>query len=663
MYAGRMFDRKPPLVSSVTFDGHEFALCIEYHPALPARLKELRGSFVSWKGHALAKAWRFAPSQARALTSEVSDLVARCGGKFHETPTTFERKLLQAEQSPRPGVLVGDSVITLYRYERPCGGGSEESRETEMETGVIAMAPYHRGFNSTCAKSDGHWQPGLKGWVIPGADPESVRYNLSSQLRWPAAQIEIMDGIYKLQTNTSRGSADSGLDWRNLSPDRAANSEQSAYDGHVVLLPAMPLRAAAPIPRQHVDAALPRYQLDEYQNEGVRHLLASSSSLLADDMGLGKTRQSIVAADIARAGGQVLVICPASLLGNWAAEIKMVKPDARISTRTYDASAEWVVTNYEQVQKLIDIAGRFAVAILDEAHLIRNPAAAITRETFKVTARIRNRMVLTGTPLLNSISEVHTLLRLSGHPLGEPGYTEFARLYGGADGLAGLHRQLNGWMLRREKESVLSLRGKQRTFERFALDAIQSQEHREIMMDASIEAYVKITRLRQGLERWKVPYLSHLRSLMGRDDKLIVFCAYTDTVQNVLRWAQLAGIGAIGITGATAPTARSAAVREFQSDPDLTVFVGTTDVAGVGLTLTAANWVTFLGLPWTWGILEQAEDRAYRRGQQRPVYCRSPIVENSIDTHILSIISDKRDVGERVVKGRVADMLDMALAA
>ncbi len=218
-------------------------------------------------------------------------------------------------------------------------------------------------------------------------------------------------------------------------------------------------------------------------------------------------------------------------------------------------------------------------------------------------------------------------------------------------------------MLRREKESVLSLRGKQRTFERFALDAIQSQEHREIMMDASIEAYVKITRLRQGLERWKVPYLSHLRSLMGRDDKLIVFCAYTDTVQNVLRWAQLAGIGAIGITGATAPTARSAAVREFQSDPDLTVFVGTTDVAGVGLTLTAANWVTFLGLPWTWGILEQAEDRAYRRGQQRPVYCRSPIVENSIDTHILSIISDKRDVGERVVKGRVADMLDMALAA
>lgn len=92
--------------------------------------------------------------------------------------------------------------------------------------------------------------------------------------------------------------------------------------------------------------------------------------------------------------------------------------------------------------------------------------------------------------------------------------------------------------------------------------------------------------------------------------------------------------GSRHLVGTDSLTKRQKAINRFQQDADCRVFVGTTSAAGTGTNLTAANYVFFLGLPWTPGLQDQSEDRAYRNGQRRLVVLKTPLVENSIDLQL-----------------------------
>ena len=86
------------------------------------------------------------------------------------------------------------------------------------------------------------------------------------------------------------------------------------------------------------------------------------------------------------------------------------------------------------------------------------------------------------------------------------------------------------------------------------------------------------------------------------------------------------------------------AVDAFQQQPQVQVFIGTTMAAGVGLTLTAANYVFFASLPWTPALKRQAEDRAYRSGQRRDVLVIVPLVAGTIDEQICQLLDGKREI-------------------
>ena len=107
---------------------------------------------------------------------------------------------------------------------------------------------------------------------------------------------------------------------------------------------------------------------------------------------------------------------------------------------------------------------------------------------------------------------------------------------------------------------------------------------------------------------------------------------------------------------------RQAALDAFQGDPVIKVFIGTTSAAGVGITLTAANYVLFVSQPWTPAVMRQAEDRAYRNGQTRDVIVIVPIVPDTIDQDIMRLLDSKTALEEDTVERAVAARLGRAAA-
>lgn len=396
--------------------------------------------------------------------------------------------------------------------------------------------------------------------------------------------------------------------------------------------------------------------LRDYQVAGVRHLLCQSGACLGDDMGLGKSRQTVVAARLAAGSGRVLILCPASLRINWEREIRMVYPDAVVGMAGEDRittlyGCQWVIANYERLGGLVrETAIEFSVMAVDEAHYLKEHQSGRTRNAFIMATRIPRRYVVTGTPLLSREIELHTLLRITGHRLGAITLKDFRKTYAGSPERRGaLAEALKGWMLRRRKDVLGDLGAKSRQV-RWVSPAEGLAGYQAIYRDPSLQAMPKITRLRQNLEALKTPFLIETVEGLSEDDKIIIFCEYMATVEALRDAFQAAGIGCVSLVGVDSAAKRQKAVDAFQRDPAITVFIGTTSAAGVGITLTAANYVAFASLPWTPAQMRQAEDRAYRLGQRRDVLVLVPLVAGTIDEAVWRLLESKRETEMDVVE-------------
>jgi len=405
--------------------------------------------------------------------------------------------------------------------------------------------------------------------------------------------------------------------------------------------------------------ATTRFGLYAYQPEGVRHLLRYTGALLADDMGLGKTRQSIVAAILARGEKRCVVVCPASLRFNWQREIsKVCGEDSWVVGHAGDRSARWWVTSFEAVQRVIDENESFGAMLVDEAQHIKELSSARTRRALELGAMADRRWVLTGTPVLNDHKELFPLLSLTGHPLAKMGQAKFAKGFKQKRGNQALAKRIGEWLLRRTKDEVLDLGQKRETQIHIRLDAPELFEYKRIFSDKEQTALAKIIGLRRILEEAKLGFISDAISDLGKADKAIVFCFFKESVRLLCDSLDEQKIKWVSITGADTPKKRLAAEDAFQSDPKARVCVATIDAAYAGLNLTAANFVYFATLPWTPAKKSQAEDRAYRNGQERDVLVVTPIVLDSIDEQLLEMLQYKamvaRDSTEREDDNKLA---------
>jgi superfamily II DNA or RNA helicase len=622
-----------PFLSAVFSDGKRVALRTVMHPSASSEMRRLAGT---WCGG--LRAWVFTVD---AFKNKV----------LHTLPSTVRRAGLFAIESDE----LAERARLAYRSHT--ANVVTEHLDCQLlplkDGGFVCQFQYDPLLVECMRDLKGRWHKNAAAWELrqPIQEVLSALHDVAGVAE---DLIFVHDQVIELEELAGPSENEMGLVVAGAAPVSGFSGEQ--LSGNAVMAVHGDIAQLISIDEERLDTAVEQYGLYDFQREGVAHLMSRTGALLADDMGLGKTRQAIVAAHLAAKGGRILVACPASLRINWSREIKGCLPEALIAdVGENDAAAldaaQWHVSTYERLGAVVrSPAMQYAVFVVDEAHYLKEHSANRTRNALLIAQRTPHRMLLTGTPVLNRESEIHTLLRLSGHPVGRLTSQEFHQLYAGtSERRAWLRTNLADWMLRRSKNVLKNLQGKSHQVVYISPEQGLA-EYNAVLQDPSLMAIAKVGKLRQLLERIKTDWIVESLKKLPADEKALVFCEFVDTVAVLKQALAAVGISAVTLTGADAPKTRQKAVDALQEDESVPVFIGTTAAAGVGITLTRATYVFFASIPWTPALKNQAEDRAYRNGQTKHVIVRIPLIAETVDEGIYSLIQHKASVADAVIE-------------
>lgn len=429
-----------------------------------------------------------------------------------------------------------------------------------------------------------------------------------------------------------------------------------------------------------------------YQREGGRFLAASRAALLADEPGLGKSAQAILAADML-AADRILVVCPAVLRSNWAAEFRrfswLARKPVLIHTNNdaqalseLDGAPYIVIVSYDLLQRDgVDKALKnieWDVLILDEAHYLKSMDAKRTHNVYGKQGLVRHAhrtWALSGTPAPNHVGELWPLLYTFGATNRK--YDDFIQTYCNvqqtpyglqvrgtkADKRAEVRELLGRVTLRRRKCDVLKdlppiffqqisvERGEVPIAADNTLEPMYGSEVKrvEMLLDAlsdpmaALEALApSISTLRRLIGLQKVEPVAEIVSQELRDhayEKIVIFGVHTDVIDGLE--AKLWEFDPVKIYGKTSVKDRELAIYKFQNDPSCRVFIGNIQAAGTGLTLTAASNVMFCEQSFVPGENSQAAQRCHRISQTNPVFVRMAGIADSFDDRITEIILRK----------------------
>ncbi|MHB8508129.1 MAG: DEAD/DEAH box helicase [Candidatus Dormibacteria bacterium] len=438
-----------------------------------------------------------------------------------------------------------------------------------------------------------------------------------------------------------------------------------------------------------------RAELRPYQRRGLAWLVAMCElglgGCLADDMGLGKTVQ-VIALHLQRGAGPTLVVCPASLLGNWERELRRFAPE--LPVRRYHgggrhlddiAEDEVVLVTYGVVRRdRADLAlPPWGLVVADEAQYVKNPLSRSARELRHIPSAVR--VALTGTPVENRLSDLWSILDWTAPGLlgSLPAFRREVAIpierYGDSAVRDRLARVVRPFLLRRRKidpevapelppktemDRVVPLTSEQATLYeavvREALDEIQTSEGM-----ARRGLVLKLLTALKQICNHPAQYLKQRHPLAGRSGKLaaleelleiivdagdsaLVFTQYV--AMGRLLEAHLRGLGipTLFLHGGIPPRRRDDMVEAFQAG-DAPVFLLSLKAGGVGLNLTRATHVLHYDRWWNPAVEDQATDRAYRIGQDRPVQVHRLVTEGTIEDRIAALLRSKRELAEAVV--------------
>jgi hypothetical protein len=450
--------------------------------------------------------------------------------------------------------------------------------------------------------------------------------------------------------------------------------------------------------------------LRPYQQRGVAWLAAMCEigfgGCLADDMGLGKTIQVIALHLHRRAtqAGPTLVVCPASLLGTWEREVRRFAPD--VPVRRYHgggrhlqemAADEIVLVTYGVVLRdSADLANvGWGLVVADEAQHAKNPLTRTARELRAVPAPAR--IALTGTPVENRLSELWSILDWT--TPGLLGHLEtFTRRvavpverYKDAEATARFATLVRPFLLRRRKsdpgiapelppktetDRIVPLSAEQVTlYEAVVRETMQTIAAKEGIERAGL-VFKLLTALKQICNH-PAQYLKQNGPLPGRSGKLaafdelldvilaggesmLVFTQYTQMATLLQQHLDARGIRSLFLHGGVPVRRREELVDEFQAGR-APVFLLSLKAGGTGLTLTRATHVLHYDRWWNPAVEDQATDRAYRIGQDRPVQVHRLIAEGTLEDRIAALLEKKRELADAVVgsgEGWISELSD-----
>jgi len=445
--------------------------------------------------------------------------------------------------------------------------------------------------------------------------------------------------------------------------------------------------------------------LRDYQRRGLDFLSYLSSfrfgGILADDMGVGKTVQ-VIAHVLRRKETEgetpVLVIAPTSVTHTWENEIKKFAPSLRTlrlqsgSDRAakYETLHDYdvVITSYalarldaHQLERF-----RFRTLVLDEAQNAKNPASQIAKVVRGLQAD--HRLALTGTPVENSLRDLWAIFGFV-----EPGLlgseTSFRRRFelpiadGDEGAAAALRSRLEPFLLRRTKEDVAKelperteavieceLTPLQRRLYRGIAEAarrdVLAKYDEEGAESTTVHVLAALTRLRQvcahpGLlvpEYLDDPdasgkfdaFIETVEEVLDGGHKVLVFSAFASMLKIMRTALDRRNIVYGYLDGSTKDRDRQAEVERFMRDDGPPVFLCSLKAGGVGLTLTAADYVVLYDPWWNPAVERQAIDRTHRIGQTRPVTAYRMVTAGSVEEKIRALAERKTALSKAVVK-------------
>jgi hypothetical protein len=436
-------------------------------------------------------------------------------------------------------------------------------------------------------------------------------------------------------------------------------------------------------------------QLRQYQLEGLGWMQFlrefGFGGCLADDMGVGKTAQVLATLEARRAEGKgpSLVVVPKSVMFNWREESKRFTP--RLRVLEYHGTArdtsqishhDLVLTTYGTMLRDAPALAKivFDYVVLDEAQAVKNASTSSAKAVRLL--RGAHRLALSGTPVENHLGELWSLFEFL-----NPGMLGEARLLQMSGSIARnpspearqlLAQALRPFILRRTKQQVareLPEKTEQTIF--CELEGPQRKHYEELRRHYRTSLLERSST--EGLGRWKMHVLEallrlrqaachpglidpkrvdepsakldvlmeQLAEILEEGHKALVFSQFTSLLSIVRRRLDQDKVRYEYLDGAT--THRQAHVETFQNDPDCRLFLISLKAGGLGLNLTAAEYVFLLDPWWNPAVEAQAVDRAHRIGQTRPVFAYRLIARDTVEEKVLQLQKTKRDLADAIL--------------
>ena len=516
---------------------------------------------------------------------------------------------------------------------------------------------------------------------------------LSEQLR---RQLQAIDKMLDGRGKQLKIAAMNGLQLQGLESLGVKVKADEAYQQLMTRIrEADTLTFSVPI---NIHAELRPYQLTGFEwMSRLAHW--GAGACLADDMGLGKTLQSITLMQARAAMGPQLVLMPTSVMLNWQAELQRFAPALTVKLLNQQgADRKAIVSMAEEGDVLLSTYGllvtegellasrRWTTIVLDEAHTIKNRDTLTSKAAMQLQADFR--LLLTGTPLQNHLSEIWNLFQFA-----NPGllgsYQQFTDRFilpiernGDKERQQLLRRILSPFLLRRTKDDVLSelpqkteitLRVELSPEEMALYDNLRQEAIANLEQGSKspLQTLAEITRLRQAAchprlinPQLQMPssktaaFIRLVQDLRQSGHRALVFSQFTSHLA-LIREALGASdaseqpIPYLYLDGSTSAAERNRLVKQFQTG-DVPLFLISLKAGGLGLNLTTADYVVHLDPWWNPAIEDQASDRAYRIGQERPVTVYRLIAADTIEEKIIRLHQNKRSLADALLQD--ADM-------
>ena len=481
---------------------------------------------------------------------------------------------------------------------------------------------------------------------------------------------------------------DSNIEWKGSKELKELSQKLKDFKGISEVKPSLNLQAT----------------LRDYQQFGLNWLSFlhefKFSGILADDMGLGKTVQTLAFLQLLKEQGKLtksaLIIMPTSLIGNWKNEIKKFTPNLTF-LELYGADRgekfkeiknhDIILTTYSLAQRDEDkyVKEQFYYIILDEAQKIKNPTTKLAVAIKKIKSE--HKLALSGTPIENHLGELWSIFDflMVGFLDNLKVFREFFQKPIEKDydmqRRTLLNKKIAPFILRRTKDEVVkelppkteiikraTFGSKQAklyenirlTMEQKVRDAIKgkglSRSHitildallklRQVCCDPSL---LKLDSAKKVKDSAKLEmFLELIETLCAENKKVLVFSQFTSMLDILEREIKKREITYTKLTGSTRK--REEVINEFTKG-DASIFLISLKAGGIGLNLVEADTVIHYDPWWNPAVENQATDRAYRIGQDKPVFVYKLIVENSIEEKIIELQERKKSLQAGIYQG------------